>query len=100
MISAFDASRVSSTSNPRSFAAVSMCGATPSSFAPIFTMVPVAGTSAWNTLVQFGLAKIASPRSSPTLRESTSNAATKSMSPTLYPPISSWIRPAPVLLPA
>jgi len=52
----------------------------PSSTRPIRTITPVAGISLWNTVVQLGLAKIASPRSLPTLRASVSKAATNAMS--------------------
>ena len=52
------------------------------------TVTPAFGTSAWNTFVQFGGAKIASDTSSPTLRASTSKAATTSRSSGRKPPTS------------
>ena len=57
-----------------------MCSEMPSSTWPMRTITPASGMSAWNTLVQFGLQKIALCTSVPTLRASTSNAATTLMS--------------------
>ncbi len=51
----------------------------PSCVIPRWTLTPAFGTSE-NFTVLFGLAKIASDRSSPTLFLSMSNAATNSMS--------------------
>ena len=74
---------VASGSSPRRkpcSPAVSMCGATPSRTAPFITLMPVGGTCGQNTRVLFGGRKIASARSAPTLRASTSTAMTKAMS--------------------
>ena len=46
----------------------------------MLTLAPLARTSGQNTVVQLGLAKIASATSRPTLRWSTSHAATTRMS--------------------
>ena len=73
-------SAASETRKVRSSLKSAMWSATPSSFLPIFTIVPVLPTFGANTAVQFGLAKIASATSLPTLRRSTSQAATTLMS--------------------
>ena len=57
------------------------------------TVTPVSGIGPQKTAVEFGLAKIASLRSLPTLRRSMSNAAATSMSPGRYPPIFQCISP-------
>ena len=57
-----------------------MCSEMPSSTGPIFTITPLSGMSFWNTVVQLGSEKMARCTSVPTLRASTSNAATTSMS--------------------
>ena len=56
-------------------------------------MTPVSGTSE-NLIVLFGSAKIASLRSLPTFVVLISYAATTSMLETLYPPMTSEIKPS------
>ena len=65
---------------------------TPSCVIPRCTETPVCGTSS-NFTVLFGLAKIASDKSIPTLPASMSNAATKFISPTPYSPKTGCISP-------
>ncbi len=58
------------------------------------TRTPLAGSEGWKRRVQFGAANTASSRVCPTLRRSTSNAATTSTSDGFRPPISSCMSPA------
>ena len=71
-----------------------MWAATPSSTGPICTIVPEAGRSFSMTMAQLGLAKIASSTGRPTLRLSTSKAATISMSPGRNAPTEGCISPS------
>src|SRR2546422_2974874 len=68
----------------------------PSSGWAIATFTP-RGAGSENFLTLFGSAKIASDRSFPTLRLSTSNAATNLMSLATYPPTFGWLIPIAVL---
>src|SRR3546814_20939296 len=66
---------------------------------PISTVVPVGGTCSQNTVAQFARAKIASDTSLPTLRLSTSHAATIYLSRGRYPAIYPWMRPIATFAP-
>src|ERR671912_443944 len=83
----------SASTKVRSSSCPAMCSAMLSRMHPMRTMVPLSGTWSQKTVVQFGRAKIASETSRPTLRASTSHAATTWMSCGRYPPTSQCIKP-------